>query len=404
MKHALSIICAMLLCMTACDVIPIDNRITTITDNTARKSVLLLDMTGWRCVNCPDAARIAHELQEQYGDKFVVVSAHPDCHWTTPSGAALDLRCEVATAYWKYFGQPAAFPTGIIDNVQFAGSYLTDRDAWAANVMQRTAITPEFELTLNSTLSSNTASIKATVTNISTTANRQLNVILLVTEDSIVGAQMVEGHPQPDYVHNHVLRTAVTDLWGTSIATPGTGESVTLTQTTQIDTPWLVKHCNIVAVLIDAATEEVLAARQTPVMGAASSDFNITMLTEDNTKRTLHNGDTIIVTQFDSIAGSLAFNGYIENTSEEQLDIIVSATRAYDISTATDEFCINMCVPSNGQATQDFTGNIAPEYSQTFFAHLTPTIPGNYTITYTFHTNNSVQGSTMITVVFSHEP
>ena len=63
--------------LAACEVIPAgerDNVIFTPTDSTAlQRTSLLIEYSGWQCVNCPTAAEEAHHLKEQYGENLVVV-------------------------------------------------------------------------------------------------------------------------------------------------------------------------------------------------------------------------------------------------------------------------------------------------------------------------------------------
>jgi hypothetical protein len=40
------------------------------------KVVLLEDYTGHKCVNCPTAAEIAHNLQITYGEKIILMAIH----------------------------------------------------------------------------------------------------------------------------------------------------------------------------------------------------------------------------------------------------------------------------------------------------------------------------------------
>ena len=72
---------------TACEVIPEDDRITEVftpTDPTAiKRTSLLIEYSGWQCVNCPTAAEEAHHLKEQYGENLVVVVMHPESNPNT---------------------------------------------------------------------------------------------------------------------------------------------------------------------------------------------------------------------------------------------------------------------------------------------------------------------------------
>ena len=61
--------------LSACEVIPAgehDKVIFTPTDpNAVQRTSLLIEYSGWKCVNCPTAAEEAHRLKEQYGEQLV---------------------------------------------------------------------------------------------------------------------------------------------------------------------------------------------------------------------------------------------------------------------------------------------------------------------------------------------
>ena len=73
--------------LTACEVIPEGEReevIFTPTDpSTLKRTSLLIEYSGWQCVNCPTAAEEAHRLKELYGENLVVVVMHPETNPNT---------------------------------------------------------------------------------------------------------------------------------------------------------------------------------------------------------------------------------------------------------------------------------------------------------------------------------
>lgn len=267
MKHnLLSIIAALTLMVaaTACTVIPEDDRIITETTPFGNKSVLLVEFTGWKCVNCPDAAKVAHQLLELHGDNLVVVGIHPDgASWCIPTGAALDFRTEVGGKYWTYFGSPVSFPIGIIDFCAFNGDYLLDRNLWAADVAKRRTLYQSIFLNPEMELDGRDLSIHTNLITFSdTTVTEPLSLILWITEDNIVGLQLEGSEPNLEYVHNHVLRAAATPEWGNDVTAPAGGAPTSLDATITLDENWVINNCNVVAVLINKSTKEVLSVRQ----------------------------------------------------------------------------------------------------------------------------------------------
>jgi thiol-disulfide isomerase/thioredoxin len=66
---------------------------------TAERKVLLEDYTGSRCVNCPSAARIAHDLKQVYGENLIVLGIHTGFFaFPFPPQFPLDLRTPAGEA------------------------------------------------------------------------------------------------------------------------------------------------------------------------------------------------------------------------------------------------------------------------------------------------------------------
>lgn len=146
---------------------------------------VLLEFTGFRCVNCPDAAETAHQLQTLYGDNLIVIALHPASNPFTQG--LYDYTCPEADSIYRFMGGSAftPFPTGNIDMRRYNDSYFIGPDQWATqlvNVMSDTLPIPEIE-----------------------------EVSYWLVEDSICGTQaMPDGSVNMNYYHRHVLR-AISD-------------------------------------------------------------------------------------------------------------------------------------------------------------------------------------------------
>ncbi|MDE5703789.1 MAG: hypothetical protein K2H70_03080, partial [Bacteroidales bacterium] len=88
------------------------------------KTIVLEDFTGVRCVNCPKAAEIAHELQAKYGERMIAVELHAETlsigELSAPHEGDVDLRSADAKVFaenWAISG----LPKGLINRQQAAG-------------------------------------------------------------------------------------------------------------------------------------------------------------------------------------------------------------------------------------------------------------------------------------------
>ena len=73
-------LCAWFLLLTSCETIPEGERLIEIPlpEDTTGGANLLIEYTGFRCVNCPKASEAAQALKEMYGERLLVVSMHPE--------------------------------------------------------------------------------------------------------------------------------------------------------------------------------------------------------------------------------------------------------------------------------------------------------------------------------------
>ena len=87
---------AIALLLVGCQVIPEDQQLLPLPSAKPGSNALLIEFTGFLCVNCPTAAEEAQSLHETYPDNLVVVAMHPaDNHFTQTTLPQLsqDLKC-----------------------------------------------------------------------------------------------------------------------------------------------------------------------------------------------------------------------------------------------------------------------------------------------------------------------
>ncbi|GAB1404829.1 MAG: Omp28 family outer membrane lipoprotein [Lentimicrobiaceae bacterium] len=282
-------IIALVLAFAGCDKIdePYTNTIKT-ADTTAcpvpefpdvlsvEKRVLLEDYTGQTCVNCPEAAAIAHNLKNIHGERLVVLSVHAG-YFAEPYNSGLytyDFRTEAGNI-WNTFYGVIFNPIGIIDRKGYPGNQLVPMTGWSAKVATALSETPLVDLQLINTWDGESRKLCTHVkTRFITPVNKDLKLIVVLTESKIIKPQKnsnTELGPIPDivdYEHNHVLRGAITLPWGTSVAKkdiPNT-ESVIKSFMTSLDEEFVPENCTVVAFIYDESNTEVLQTIEVPVI------------------------------------------------------------------------------------------------------------------------------------------
>lgn len=261
-----SLCLAVVLSMAACQVIPENDRLLPVESSESAKTCLLIDFSGWRCINCPNAAEEAHKLLEQYGDQLIVMEAHPATNSLTKPPAKYpeyDYTCPAADSLYIALGGTGAtpLPVGSVDMAPFnngsgSGAYLKTHDQWGAMVYSSLKNDCQVEVRLHSNEK------KEVVCQLNNKSEQKLacSLYMWLTEDNIVSAQYFPDNIKTtQYVRNHLLRDAIL---------PAGGKALTLAplqQTEQIVAYTLPEkvvpeNCHIVAAVY--ADGEIIQAAQ----------------------------------------------------------------------------------------------------------------------------------------------
>ena len=269
-KHIYIVLAAVLL--AACEVIPEGEReevIFTPTDPSAVvRSSLLIEYSGWQCVNCPTAAEEAHRLQELYGENLVVVVMHPESNPNTRHNnkPALNYTCPEADSIYIMMGgtNTTPFPTGNVNMVKEpTKGYFNDYDQWATLVSQAYANPKPMLLSVeaNGNADSRDVWMAVDMTNLDSKAV-EATLQVWLTEDSVIGSQKKPEGTDKEYAHNHLLRASITPVWGESIQLDAHMTQQVVYEYT-LPEKVVKENCNIVAII--SVNGEVVQAKETRI-------------------------------------------------------------------------------------------------------------------------------------------
>ena len=257
--------------LAACEVIGPGERndvIFTPTDPSAvKRTSLLIEYSGWQCVNCPTAAEEAHHLKELYGEELVVVVMHPESNPNTRHNnkPALDYTCPEADSIYIMMGgtNTTPFPTGNVNMVKDATKgYFNDYDKWATLISQAYADPKPVILSQEAyCIDTNVVFIAVDITNLDSQA-MDATLQVWLTEDSVIGSQKKPEGTDKEYAHNHLLRATISPLWGEPIPL---NAHTTHQVVYEYTLPEKVKkeNCNIVALV--SVNGEVVQATETKI-------------------------------------------------------------------------------------------------------------------------------------------
>ncbi len=243
----------------SCDIIegnPYETVDTDNPDDPAAKRVLLIEFTGFRCVNCPAAHAQINILKEAYGNKLLPVAIHAGTLARPTPSLPYDYRTTFGTALHDHI-LPNSYPIGLVSSL--LSSNQSSETNWAGQVEEllnvSTSLLIEIENSIVSSDIKTNIKIKNTKPEI---ALNDLRVFTLLVEDSVVGAQLFPGGDTVhNYVHNHMLRHGfTTSHLGNNFVFNDQNEFDT-TYSVSIDGEWRVNKLSVV-VFVTNIDDEVL--------------------------------------------------------------------------------------------------------------------------------------------------
>lgn len=237
------------------------------------RTLLIMEFTGNRCINCPRGAAVVEQIKEEEpAGRVISVGLHPNDNYNTnpvmatkPTPHLQDFRTDAATVWFDYYGRPDGFPTAVFNGTSISGSM----GDWQARASQ--ALTVPASMTIDATCSYDPETRDLTVdytVDFSNIVESRLNILVWLMENDIIGTQsMPDGSKDDEYVHNHVLRTALNDDWGTSIGNAFYPEDqVKGSATLQLSEKWVAENCVAVVFVFRDDNKEVEQATSLPIM------------------------------------------------------------------------------------------------------------------------------------------
>ncbi|TNE36189.1 hypothetical protein EP342_00735 [bacterium] len=181
-----------------------------------KKKVVLIDFTAVHCVYCPNANKKASDLAKQYGeDNVILIGAHAS-KLAIPDEGQPDLRSQTSTELFDKFATPTTgLPVGMVNQKESKGVRIFNFGSWDNLIIEESYKEPDLNMDMKLTYNETDSTVGITVDcNYLNDGSKDDNICVYVTEDSIVAAQKNNSEVIEDYVHNHVLRGAITPTFG----------------------------------------------------------------------------------------------------------------------------------------------------------------------------------------------
>ena len=242
-KYIVSLLAmAILVVLSSCDEVNDDDRLIYVKPATVQRAVLIEDFTGQRCVNCPSATDVIHELEEQYGSEAVIaVGIHSGPFSRSPKGTRYALGTDEGDEYfahWQFDRQPI----GMVNRRK-----VSDYTEWATQVYNEIQGTAPVSIEVATNYNPDTHQLDIATQMMALDGTVTGKLQLWIIEDGIVAFQyMPDNSTDREYVHNHVLRCAANGTWGQDVNITEGNTSTLSSQITLAD-EWNADNVSVVA-------------------------------------------------------------------------------------------------------------------------------------------------------------
>jgi len=193
-----------------------------------KRAVLVENFTGIHCGYCPQGHAIVHDLMAAQPGNVYTIAVHAGS-FAIPNSDEPNFIVEDGIAINQEFNiDNYGYPSGTVNRAILEGSMVFGRGAWIkASKTQHSEDAP-VNLHLSSTYNGSTRELTITVEGYYTMEITDDVHYLSVAyvQDNIKGPQS-GGLVGSDYMHSHMLKDYITDVWGDVIESPEQGQFFT---------------------------------------------------------------------------------------------------------------------------------------------------------------------------------
>ena len=212
------------------------------------RAVLIEDLTGQRCINCPTGTDIINGIIQTYGeDNVIAVGIHSGPLGFTGNSKRVGLMTDTGDEYYTYWanGTNLGQPSAIFNRKKGPSDNLNN---WAAEVGLIISEKANLSIDITNAYDAKTRKLttKVGAFGVNGTVSGKLQV--WIVEDGIKAMQLMpDGSANQEYIHNHVFRAAVNGTWGEEV-TVKEGETTTKQYSYEhLPETWNAENISVVA-------------------------------------------------------------------------------------------------------------------------------------------------------------
>lgn len=229
------------LVLVACDHVDDGDRLIYVKPAAVQRAVLIEDFTGQRCVNCPTATDVIHQLEQQYGDAVIAVGIHSGPFARSVKGTRYVLGTDEGDEYyaaWKLDHQPV----GMVNRLR-----VSDYNEWPTQVYNEIQRTAPVSIDVTTVVDEATCQLQVNTVMMALDGTVKGKLQLWLVEDNVKAFQYLPDNTvNQDYIHNHVFRRAVNGTWGQDV-NMAEAQTATIASQTVLDAEWNIDNMSVVA-------------------------------------------------------------------------------------------------------------------------------------------------------------
>ena len=225
------------------------------------KTVLIEELTGVRCPNCPSANARLESIKFLYGENIVTVAIHGDLLTMPLAESSQDFRNRYASQLENNFRPFVGKPSIVINRKLFPSFSLIAnplQDQWQSLIESELQKEQTLSITSDIEDTDNTITMNIGIIPVSDIQDN-LWLHAMITESHIIDPQQDVTSIIPDYEHNHVLRHMITPIDGRYIGNqfdPNQiyNQSIALDKN-EIQEHWVLKNVSLIIFVTNSLNE-----------------------------------------------------------------------------------------------------------------------------------------------------
>ncbi|MDI1235532.1 MAG: Omp28-related outer membrane protein [bacterium] len=233
------------------------------------KAVLIEDITGVRCINCPDAAQKAKDIiAQKTSDSVVVMAIYPIeifDNFTRPYPGVPQLATIISKEIVQALGLPQGLPNGYVDRKEFlVGTRPVSYTEWINKVNIRLQQKTPVNIGITKEITNRNLKVEIKLQyNTNAISGAAHKYAIYIIEDKIVSTQYTQSGNNSNYVHNHALRYAFNLTMGNPLTqTTVPGRTYIKQFEYEMPSEYVIDNCHIICAVLDSVTEEVINVRE----------------------------------------------------------------------------------------------------------------------------------------------